>query len=139
MDEPDVNTLYDLVRSTPYYGELPPPALTLSLSNPSCGDEVSFFVEVDEQQRINRLKFKTKGCFLCKASAAVISGIIDQAVISIAAEQLEAFRRAFVAQTALNNPNAELQSLLDLNRYPTRSRCILLPVEVLQKILVLKP
>ncbi len=56
-------------------GELPPPALTVEVSNPICGDILRLSVEIGNG-RILQSRFKVRGCTASIASGSALTELI---------------------------------------------------------------
>jgi len=56
-------------------GELPPPALTVEVSNPVCGDILHLWVLLDAGC-IREIRFKAKGCVAAIASGSMLTELI---------------------------------------------------------------
>jgi nitrogen fixation protein NifU and related proteins len=56
-------------------GELPPPAVTVEVSNPACGDIMRLSVRV-EDGRLRDVRFKTRGCVASIACGSLLTEII---------------------------------------------------------------
>ena len=53
--------LLDHFQNPRNVGELPPPAVTVEVSNPICGDILRLSVRL-EQERVVECRYKTRGC-----------------------------------------------------------------------------
>ena len=40
--------------------------------NPSCGDKITIYLNVDEQDRVERIQFEGEGCTISQASASIL-------------------------------------------------------------------
>ena len=56
-------------------GELPPPAVTVEVSNPACGDIMRLSVRVEEG-RLRDVRFKTSGCVAAIACGSLLTELI---------------------------------------------------------------
>ena len=56
-------------------GELPPPAITVEVTNPVCGDVLRLSVLV-EGDRLLDVRFKTKGCVASIACGSILTELI---------------------------------------------------------------
>jgi len=64
--------LLDHFQNPRNVGELPPPAVTVEVSNPACGDILRFSVLVQEG-RIQEARFKARGCVASIACGSVLT------------------------------------------------------------------
>ncbi len=135
-EEIDDSLLFDLVKDQSFQGEIAAPVASATLSNPLCGDEVTFFLLLNNLAEIEKIKFKTKGCFICKATAAALSKYSDKKKSEEVLTRLKNFRTEFVSGAPDSSDIAEFKLLHELRAYPTRSKCVLLPFEALSRVLV---
>ena len=62
--------------------------LRLEGINPSCGDQLTIFLKI-ENSKIEDIKFLGSGCSICCASASVMTQEIQSLIISEAIEKIE--------------------------------------------------
>jgi nitrogen fixation NifU-like protein len=67
--------LIDHFRNPRNVGELPPPAVTVEVSNPICGDILRLSARI-EAGRIAESRFKVRGCTASIASASALTELI---------------------------------------------------------------
>ncbi|OFW08606.1 MAG: hypothetical protein A3H27_09115 [Acidobacteria bacterium RIFCSPLOWO2_02_FULL_59_13] len=66
-------------------GELPPPAVTVEVSNPVCGDIMRLSVLV-EQGRLREVRFKTRGCVASIACGSWLTEFVQGKSVEEAAQ-----------------------------------------------------
>lgn len=130
-EEIDDSILFDLVKDTCFQGQIENPSCYFTLANPLCGDEVTFYLQLNDIGQVEEIKFKSKGCFICKATAAALSKFSDKKNGTKVLELIESFRSEFISGQAASEEIAEFQLLNKLRNYPTRVKCVLLPFETL--------
>ena len=54
-------------------GELPPPAVTIEISNPACGDILRLSGRFDEDGRLAEVGYKIRGCTASIASGSALT------------------------------------------------------------------
>lgn len=135
-EEIDDSLLFDLVKDQSFQGEIAAPAASTTLSNPICGDEVTFFLLINNLAEIEKIKFKTKGCFICKATAAALSKFSDKKKSEEVLSLLKKFRTEFVSGHPDSSDVLEFKILHELRAYPTRAKCVLLPFEALTGLIL---
>jgi nitrogen fixation NifU-like protein len=64
--------LLDHFQNPRNVGELPPPAVTVEVSNPICGDILRLSVRI-EQGRIVECRYKTRGCTASIAAGSALT------------------------------------------------------------------
>jgi len=134
-EEIDDSILFDLAKETHFQGEIGPPSSSLTLSNPLCGDEVTFFLRLNESKKVEEIRYKTKGCFICKATAAALCKFSDKKEKDQILLLTAKFRSEFVSGENESTGIVEFQVLHELRKFPTRSKCVLLPFEALTGVL----
>ena len=68
-------TVLDHFQNPRNAGELPPPAVTVEVSNPACGDILRLSVLV-EGGRFQDVRFKASGCVASIACGSVLTGLV---------------------------------------------------------------
>jgi nitrogen fixation protein NifU and related proteins len=68
-------TLLDHFQNPRNVGELPPPAVTVQVSNPACGDIMRLSLVV-EQDTIRDVRFKTRGCVPSIACGSALTELV---------------------------------------------------------------
>jgi nitrogen fixation NifU-like protein len=81
--------LLDHFQNPRNVGELPPPAVTVEVSNPVCGDILRLSVEFREG-RAAQARYKTRGCTASIAAGSALTELL----IGKAAAEIEALRPA---------------------------------------------
>lgn len=87
------------------------------VANPLCGDELDFFVEFDDQNKIIDVKFSGQGCTISIASASMLT------------DKLKAMNRADVAELT----NDQIIAMLGVPINPARLKCATLSLEAAQQ------
>lgn len=64
--------LLDHFQNPRNVGELPPPAVTVEVSNPACGDILRLSVEL-RGERVAAARYKTRGCTASIAAGSVLT------------------------------------------------------------------
>jgi nitrogen fixation protein NifU and related proteins len=112
--------LLDHFQNPRHVGHLPPPALTVDVTNPACGDMLRLSASFDGD-RIAEVRYQTRGC---TASIAAGSALVEWMVGKSRAE-LAALTPAL------------LESLLD-GLEPASKHAAVLCVDGIKKLLLLK-
>ena len=108
--------ILDHYKSPQNFGELEDYDLTFEDTNPFCGDELRVQLKVDDDGRIEDLRFSGKGCAISQASASLVS---DE-VIGMTIDDLLRLDKQFVLD------------LLGIDISATRIKCALLSLKVLK-------
>ena len=102
--------------------------------NPTCGDEVTVGVDLDESGHVH-VGYEGQGCSISQASASVMSELVEGATLADMARA----ERAFV-ELMHSKGNAEPDeevlgdgvAFVGVAKYPARIKCALLPWMALQ-------
>jgi nitrogen fixation protein NifU and related proteins len=67
--------LLDHFQNPRNVGELPPPAITLEVSNPACGDILRLSVLI-EQGQVQEVRYKVRGCTASIAAGSALTELL---------------------------------------------------------------
>ena len=102
--------------------------------NPTCGDEVTVQVALDDHGHL-QVGYEGQGCSISQASASVMSEMVD----GVDPEEAAAVRRAFVElmhSKGAAEPDEDVLgdgvAFVGVAKYPARIKCALLPWMALQ-------
>jgi nitrogen fixation NifU-like protein len=98
------------------WGELDDPDLTFEDSNPLCGDELKVMLRLDDEGRIDDVRFCGHGCAISQASASLASDEVK----GMHVDELIKLDREFILD------------LLGIDISATRMKCALLSLKVLK-------
>jgi nitrogen fixation protein NifU and related proteins len=91
--------------------------------NPLCGDEVTMFINVNGDGRVDEVKFSGKGCAISIASASLLTDHIKQKSV----EEIKEFGKK------------DVENLLGIPLSVVRIKCALLPLKTLHKGMEVNP
>lgn len=125
-----MTTLYSpaviaLSKDTSHTGRLEAPTATASLDNPLCGDRVTVDLRV-EGGVVSALRHRTRGCALCKASAALLCESLEGASVTVARSTAVAASAALEGGSDDPLP-APLDPFGPVRHTPARTMCVTLP------------
>lgn len=90
-----------------------------NIDNPFCGDSISMYLKI-RKDRIKSIKFDGHGCAISIATASLLTSY----AINKKIEDIKKLDSTFI------------QKLINVQLNPTRLKCALLPLEVLQKAIL---
>ena len=112
--------------------------------NPLCGDEITVFCRVNQEQKVSNpdwllsLQFSGKGCSISQASASMMCELIQnkslrecERIVEMA-EQTYTGQRVQATEEDLEN---DLDALFGVSKFPVRIKCAALPWKTLEMIL----
>lgn len=105
--------------------------------NPSCGDELTFSVRV-EDGRIVEAAYQGHGCAISQASADMMSDLVTDKTVSEALELCGLFKRMVTGKETDDETLAALEDaalLKDISHMPARVKCAELAWRTLSEML----
>lgn len=100
------------------FGLLPNPTYQRHELNPTCGDEFTFSIHVNDAGIIDEVGFEGQGCAVSTAAASMVSEAIKGKTL----------------QEALQLHKEFVLELLGIELGPTRLKCALLPLQAVTRI-----
>ena len=123
MNELYQSVILDHNRTPRNYGHLADANRHAEGRNPLCGDELSIWLKVGGDDRIEDVKFEGSGCAISKASASLMTGAVKGKTRE---EALDLFTRFHALVTGLADNAAELGKLAvfkGVAEFPVRVKC----------------
>ena len=109
-------------------GDLPEPAISVEGHNPLCGDEITLYLDVDDDV-IRDVKVSGQGCSISQSSASMMT----QAVIGRPIDEVRAVIRRFKSMMDITEEGSEvkdadvslgdLEALQGVVKFPVRIKC----------------
>jgi len=106
--------------------------------NPLCGDELTLYARVNDQDRVEEVTFQGMGCAISKASASLMTDFVKGKTLEEVRDDFDRFHRLV---TSLPNAPAETDGLGKLavftgvREYPMRVKCATLAWHALRAAL----
>ncbi len=125
--------ILDHYRTPRNRGELPtPPAVVAQGHNPLCGDEITVYLQVDDD-RVSDVKVAGQGCSISQSSASMMS----QAIKGKSVPEVRALVRKFKSMMSIEETSADdngeppsadvelgdLEALQGVVKFPVRIKC----------------
>jgi nitrogen fixation NifU-like protein len=108
--------IIDRFKNPRYRGEFSDPEIAYGDVNILCGDELTYYIKLNEKNEISDVKFSGKGCTISLASADLLA----EAIVEMTLEEVKDLDNDFVFQ------------LLGIPITPTRTKCAILSLKVVQ-------
>ena len=130
---PELDELYKEVILEHYrhpHGRIPLQRIDFKADgvNPLCGDEVILAVQVNKQNRIERVHLEGHGCSISVASGSILASLLEGKTLDEAKEISEYFKN--IMRDKVKNSDLEigdLEVLTGVKKFPVRVKCALLP------------
>ncbi len=68
-----IDFILDHYENPRHYGSLAQPAVVQKGGNPGCGDVVTFYLQVDGDERISAISFEGEGCTISQAASSIVT------------------------------------------------------------------
>ena len=121
MDNLYRENILDHYKNPRNFGKLQNPSASLKLYNSACGDEIEMQIKFqmtnDKLQIIKEIKFSGQGCAVSMASASMLTEKV----------------KGLTFQKIQNLTTKDILKMLGVSLSPSRLKCAILPLEVLQK------
>ena len=123
IDELYQTIILDHAKRPRNFGELPPPAVKGEGYNPSCGDEVTVFVNESPGGTIYQVRFTGQACAICMASTSLMTTRVKGKSIAEALGLKRLFIDFLTKEAAPANGLGDLQALGGVKKFPQRLKC----------------
>ena len=114
------------------YGTMENPSAEAHELNMLCGDEVRVFVRL-AGDRLERVMFTGLGCAVMKASASLMTEIVQDCSVDEARKYAQSFRAFLQGNFTTLPENSPLRALQGVQAFPARIKCALLPWKALEE------
>jgi nitrogen fixation NifU-like protein len=125
--------ILDHYKNSSHHGELPKAQIKAEGTNPLCGDEMIFYVQL-QGDRIDKVRFQGKGCAISQAAASMLAGELEGKSLGQAQQLIQAMK-AMMRGEALPAPVTlgELEALAGVRQFPVRVKCAALSWNVVEQ------
>jgi nitrogen fixation NifU-like protein len=137
LDELYQQVILDHSKRPRHRGPLPvPPAVAAEGVNPSCGDEVTVWVEFAPDGTLARVHFDGQGCAISQAAASVMTVRCTGLTKDDARARIAAFQDVLTGNAEPDLATlGELAAFAGVRRFPQRVKCAMLAWRALEKLL----
>jgi len=126
--------ILDHYRKPRNRGELPDRTVAVVMRNPSCGDEITLQLKV-EDDAVADVRYLGEGCSISQASVSMMSTIIKGRPVDEALELARRFNQLMHGdkEAAKDRSLKDLRALQGVSKFPVRIKCALLGFDALQE------
>ncbi len=106
--------------------------------NPVCGDVISVYCKVEEQNNNNNrtlnVSFDGSGCAISQASASIMCEMIQNKSLTEAKADIARAEQIYTGQNKIDPENVEddIEALSGISKFPARVKCAALPWKTLE-------
>ncbi len=121
-----------------HFGTLPN-ARTVTLHNPTCGDEINVQMVIN-QQIIEKIAFTGSGCTISQASASIMTDTLQGRTVAAARTQIKNFSTLIMGQPVSDADQHALGDAAVLGtvaEFPTRIKCATLAWHAADQLLTM--
>ena len=108
--------IIDRYKNPQYRGKLEPNDISFEDDNPLCGDHIRIDLRLDDDERVNEVRYDGHGCAISQASADLLA----ESIIGKSVEEIKQLTKEDVLE------------LLGIELGPVRLKCALLSLKVLK-------
>lgn len=128
--------IMDHVRNPRGRGAIPDPDFRVGLNNPTCGDEITVEAHLDEEGRLEDVRFEGEGCTISMAAASMMTEAVRGKTLDEALEISGAYKRMLMGEGATSGDLGELEALSGVKQFPMRVKCASLSFTALEKAIL---
>lgn len=127
LDDLYQEVIIDHGKNPRNFGELEQYTCTTDASNPLCGDQVTIYIDVDDDI-IKNVSFRARGCAISIASASIMSQIIKGKTVGEVQSLFEYFHKLCTGEE-IDRPVYEsedierLKVMSGVSKFPSRVKC----------------
>ena len=133
LDELYREVILDHFKNSSHSGELPGAQVQASGSNPLCGDELAFALQLRDG-RIQQARFLGKGCAISQAAASMLAEQVEGKTLDDVTRLIETMKA--LMQGHAPDPSVDLgdlESLAGVRQFPVRVKCAALSWNVIEQ------
>lgn len=124
----DMNELYQSVildhnRTPRNFGRLPDANRHAEGKNPLCGDELSVWLKLGADERIEDVKFEGSGCAISKASASLMTSAVKGKTRGEALDLFSRFHALVTGEPGAPETLGKLAVFKGVVEFPVRVKC----------------
>jgi nitrogen fixation protein NifU and related proteins len=137
LEELYQSVILDHAKRPRNHGPLPEPCQKAHGDNPTCGDEVTVYLQLSPEGIIEGLKFDGQGCAISQASASLMTVKLKGKTYEEALQMLNTFHDHLTGRSADPLPSnfGDLIALAGVRQFPQRVKCATLSWNALRQIL----
>ncbi len=133
LDELYREVILDHFKNSSHTGELLGAQIVAEGANPLCGDEMTFYVTLNNGQ-VQQARFRGKGCAISQAAASMLAAQIEGKSVDDVTKLIEAMKALIQGQ----EPDAavdlgDLEALAGVRKFPVRIKCAALSWNVVEQ------
>jgi len=135
LDDLYQELILDHSRKPHHYHGMPEATRKAEGYNPLCGDQVTVYLKL-QGDKIRDISFEGKGCAISKASASVMTDLVQDKTPAEAEALVDRFRRIVTDPQGMTFDEADkMAAFSGVSAFPTRVKCAVLAWHTLRSAL----
>ncbi len=133
LDELYREVILEHFKNSSHSGELPGAQIKAEGSNPLCGDELAYSLQLHDG-RISQVRFKGKGCAISQAAASMLAQQLEGKTVQEAGRLVETMKGLMQGQAPDETVDlGDLEALAGVRKFPVRIKCAALSWNVVEQ------
>ncbi len=133
LDELYREVILDHFRDPRNVGSLPNPDVHAEGTNPLCGDEITFSLQL-ANGKVQQIQFVGKGCAISQATGSMLTEQLRGKTLPEVARVIQAMKGLMQGQAPEPDVDlGDLESLAGVRKFPVRIKCAALSWNVLER------
>lgn len=133
LDELYREVILEHFKNPTHSGELPDAQIKVEGNNPLCGDELTFYLHLN-QGRLEHVRFRGKGCAISQAAASMLAEQLEGKTVSEVSALVEAMKGLMQGKDPdVSVDLGDLESLAGVRKFPVRVKCAALSWNVVEE------
>ncbi len=129
-------TILDHGKQPRNFREISPCSHQQEAFNPVCGDKLTLYLDLDDNNTVIDIAFKGQGCAISMASASIMTQLLKGKTKEEALNTFQQFHSVITQKEEANAlDNTKLKVLSGVSAYPTRIKCATLAWHALEHAL----
>ena len=113
-------------------GEMEDADATIQLKNPTCGDQITLQMKV-EDGKITNAKFKGEGCSISMSSASMMTDAVKGLKVEDALDLADRFSKMMLGEDVETEDFDDIEALQGVCKFPARIKCATLAWKAMEK------
>ena len=133
LDELYRDVILDHFKNSRHAGALPDAQVKVEGNNPLCGDEMTFYLGLDNRH-IQEARFEAKGCAISQAAASMLAAQLEGKTLDEARRLIDAMKRLMQGEPPDPSMDlGDLEALAGVRKFPVRVKCAALSWNVVEE------
>lgn len=107
-----IDNILDHHENPRHHGAMPDATVSIKGGNPGCGDIVTIYLKIDDDERVTDMTFEGEGCTISQAAASILTDkVIGKTLAEVTAMNHEEFVDELGREIVINRPKCATLAL----------------------------